>query len=358
MIFPQLKFWSSERADDGPDLIHRSLENRQHRLCAGISLDSEFKKVHGCLAVLKGRGKFSHLKYATGASIEIPSSLQAACLEARRASAPNAFDLQFLLRDLAEIQTLVIEQLKQEAGKYVDRVLAISVADPGLWFSDFDGKQQYMPMCDPTTIAEATGIAVIDALPKRDLAVGGTGQALAALPLWVILADRNPKVADIDCVLVDLTKPRPETFWLPASDGLDAEVPKIKWQVADPEATTDEIIAKATLANPRARLLVHTNQPALPQSQQAAAAATSWTDLPHQLLAEVIGDTVNLDALIAALLGMFHIDQLPGNLPTLTGARSQRILGRLTPGRPSNWRQLIRAMAQHQPAPMKLKDAI
>ena len=354
MLFPQLKFWSSDAADDGPDLIHRSLENRQHRLCAGISLDSNFERVHGCLAVLKGRGKFSRLKFASGASVELSASLQASCREASRATAPSAFDLQFLLRDLADAQTLVIEQLKQDAGKYVDRVLAISVADPGLWFSDFDGKQLYMPMCDPTTIAESTGIAVIDSLPSRDLAVGGTGQPLAALPLWVILADRNPRIADTDCVLVDLTKPRPETFWLPASDGLDAEVPKIKWQVADLDATTDEIVAKATLADPRARLLVHADSSVSSQSKMDV----SWTDLPHQRLTEIIGDAVNLDALVAALLGMFHIDQLPGNLPNLTGAGSQRILGRLTPGRPSNWRQLIRAMAQHHPAPMKLKDAI
>ena len=354
MIFPQLKFRSSEAVDGGPDLIHRSLENRQHRLGAGISLDSKFERVHGCLAVLKGRGKFSRLKYATGASVELSASLQAGCREAYRSTAPNAFDLQFLLRDLADTQTLVIEKLKQEAGKYVDHVLAIGITDPGLWFSDFDDKQLYMPMCDPTTIAETTGITVIDALPKRDLAVGGTGRPLAALPLWVILADRNPKIADTDCVLVDLTKPRPETFWLPASDGLDSLVPEIKWQEAAADATIDEVVAKATLVNPRANLFVHIDPANPPQRQQTA----SWMDLPHQKLAEVIGETVNLEALVAALLGMFNIDQLPGNLPSLTGARSQRILGRLTPGRPSNWRQLIRAMAQHHPAPMKLKDAI
>ena len=354
MVFPQLKFWSSEAVDNGPDLIHRSLENRRHRLCAGISVDANFARVHGCLAVLKGRGKFARLKYATGASIELSASLRKNCREAFHATAPNAFDLQFLLRDLADAQTLVFEQLKQEAGKYVDHVLAISISDPGLWFSDFDAKQLYMPMCDPTTIAETTGVTVIDALPQRDLAVGGTGRSLAALPLWIILADRNPRVADTDCVLVDLTKPRPETYWLPASDGLDALVPEIKWQEADPDATIDEIVAKATLRNPRASLFVHVD-PANPPQRRPTA---SWMDLPHQRLTEVIGETVNLDALVAALLGMLHIDQLPSNLPNLTGARSQRILGRLTPGRPSNWRQLIRAMAQHHPAPMKLKDAI
>ena len=255
MIFPKLKFWSPQAVDDGPDLIHRSLENRQHRLCVGISIDAKFERVHGCLAVLKGRGKFSRLKYATGASLKLSTSLQTGLRDAYHATAPNAFDLQFLLRDLAETQTLVIEQLKQEAGKYVDHVLAISIADPGLWFSDFDNKQLYMPMCDPTTIAETTGITVIDALPKRDLAVGGTGRPLGALPLWVILADRNPRVSDTDCVLVDLTKPRPETFWIPASDGLDALIPDIKWQEADPDATIDEDCGQSYFGKPASQFV-------------------------------------------------------------------------------------------------------
>jgi len=174
-------------------------------------------------------------------------------------------------------------------------------------------------MCDPTTIAESTGIAVIDALPQRDLSVGGTGRPLAALPLWMILADRNPKVADQDCVLVDLTKQTPETFWLPASDGLDAEVPSIKWQIADADLTAG-----------------------VGESRSSVEAEPKF-----ERLDSVIGKMINLDALVAAILGMFHIDQLPGNLPRLTGATSQRILGRLTPGRPANWRQLIRAMAQY-----------
>jgi len=196
------------------------------------------------------------------------------------------------LRDLADAQTLVIEQLKQEAGKYVDRVLAISIEDPGLWFSDFDDQQLYLPMCDPTTIAEATGIAVIDALPLRDLSVGGSGTPLAALPL--------------------------------------AELPAIKWEVANPGVTTDELVQHVARTNPQATLFIHLNE--LDQDR-----SDRW-NVQFERLDSVIGSEINLEALVAAILGMFHIDQLPG--------------------RPSNWRQLIRAMAQHHPAPMKLKDAI
>ena len=155
-------------------------------------------------------------------------------------------------------------------------------------------------------------------------------------------------------MLVDLTKRTPETFWLPASDGLDAELPAIKWQVADADLTYDQVIRRAAQAHPQARLFVHCNE-----SQRSDESRLSVRgDLKFERLDDVIGKTINLEALVAAILGMFHIDQLPGNLPRLTGATSQRILGRLTPGRPSNWRQLIRAMAQYHPAPMKLKDAI
>ena len=184
--------------------------------------------------------------------------------------------------------------------------------------------------------------------------MGGTGRPLAALPLWMMLADRSSKVANTDCVLVDLTKQNPETFWLPASDGLDAEVPAIKWQAANAELTDDQVIRRAAKAHPQSRLFVRFDENQLTSESGSSVA----TDLKFERLDAVIGKTINLEALVAAILGMFHIDQLPGNLPRLTGATSQRILGRLTPGRPSNWRQLIRAMAQYHPAPMKLKDAI
>lgn len=73
---------------------------------------------------------------------------------------------------------------------------------------------------------------------------------------------------------------------------------------------------------------------------------------------EVVEGMGDLQPVVAAVLGLLHIDQMPANVPWLSGADCQRILGRVNPGRPSNWRQLIRAMADFQPAPMKLKDAI
>ena len=63
-------------------------------------------------------------------------------------------------------------------------------------------------------------------------------------------------------------------------------------------------------------------------------------------------------SLMASLLGFMHIDQMAANMPSLTGAHQQRILGRLTPGRPNSWRNLLREMADHEPSAMKLRDAV
>jgi hypothetical protein len=64
------------------------------------------------------------------------------------------------------------------------------------------------------------------------------------------------------------------------------------------------------------------------------------------------------DATTTAILGFLHIDQMPASVPSLTTATDQRILGRITPGKPSNWRQLLREMADFHPPAMKLRDAV
>jgi hypothetical protein len=207
-------------------------------------------------------------------------------------------------------------------------------------------------MCDASTIAEISGVNVIDALPDRDLSVAGNGRSLAALPIWILLADRNQRVANVDCVFVDASKNCTEIYSLPASDGLDAELPKIGHHLAGHGESLEQTIRQIRHSRPNDRLIVH-RRSCRTSSETCERKPDSFEDF-----AAVIDEEVNLDSLVAALLGMFHIDQMPANVPTITGASAQRILGRLTPGRPSNWRHLIRAMAQHQPAPMKLRDAI
>ncbi len=51
-----------------------------------------------------------------------------------------------------------------------------------------------------------------------------------------------------------------------------------------------------------------------------------------------------LDAAPAALLALAYIDQVPGNPPSVTGAKACRTLGRLTPGSPQNWQRLLKEL--------------
>jgi 1,6-anhydro-N-acetylmuramate kinase len=355
MIFPTLSLWSSPSARSASELIDRSLENRQLRLLAGLSVDSNFTKVHGCLLISQGQGKFVRFKHAIAASAEIPVAIRDGCVAVAKGQDKNLNNLRVLLRDLAEIQSLVVEQLKQQAGKYVDRILTVAITDPGLWFSDFDGSQCYVSMCDPMTVAEKSGVSVIDAICERDLAVGGSGKQLDALPIWLLMADRDHPVAVRHRTFIHVRDSGIEVFSLPPSDGLDAELPPIGFKSHPPDASLSQIMNEIKRATPNTELIVHSSR--TPKSSEHDQA--DLNNCPASISAEsLFGPGINFDALTAAWLGIFHVDQLPANVPRLTGADSQRILGRLTPGRPSNWRQLIRAMSQRRPAPMKLKDAV
>jgi len=64
------------------------------------------------------------------------------------------------------------------------------------------------------------------------------------------------------------------------------------------------------------------------------------------------------DPVAAAMLGQLYIDQAPANLPLLTGAETHRVLGRVTPGSPANWRKILQEMKRSEPATITLKRAV
>ena len=64
-----------------------------------------------------------------------------------------------------------------------------------------------------------------------------------------------------------------------------------------------------------------------------------------------------LPAISAAALGLLHIDGAAASQPALTGAHSPQVLGRLTPGTPERWRQLIEAISHAQSRPKTSRKA-
>jgi anhydro-N-acetylmuramic acid kinase len=94
------------------------------------------------------------------------------------------------------------------------------------------------------------------------------------------------------------------------------------------------------------------------------------SSLLTQSLAERVGGVawkreIELDVSAAALapacvaiLALLHLDQTPANLLAVTGARKGRVLGRLTPGSPQRWQQLVKSLADTKPAVLSLRSAL
>lgn len=59
-----------------------------------------------------------------------------------------------------------------------------------------------------------------------------------------------------------------------------------------------------------------------------------------------------------AVLAFLHMDQVPGNPPTVTGTETSRVLGRLTPGSPQSWQRMLEALNSSRPAVQPLRSAL
>ena len=447
MIIPVPALWSRQTPADPNDRIERVLYNRSHRLMAGLAIDNGFRKVEGALVVSVGNGKYLRLKHAAPASLPIPNAISATIRTFFEEASNDLAQLAPMLADLAEIQSAVVEKIKSAAGKYVDRVMAVAVTDPGLWTEDFDGRGSYTSLCDATRLAELAGVTVIDGFPARDIAAGGNGSSLDAIPLWLMLADRNAKIASQSRAAL-IVQEQSRCYWLPPSDGLDAELPSIQridaagfdflqmlverlshqglgrsefekmYANGKPiEAVKGKLLSIIKEHDGRRISLVGSARIARPEeiemdlmkvvlsclasrqddlaslirtcTDSVVDALTNRLDNQQGNLQEIFVAAIpnlesclinrldqqlpevsvrsatkygfsasGLPAITAAMLGLLHIDQMPANIPWISGADSQRILGRLTPGRPANWRQLVRAMADFRPPAMKLRDAV
>ena len=478
-LFRIADFWNRKPLEKPADRIERALLDRTRRLMAGISVDKKFENVSGSLVVARGRGKSTRVLFCDSVVESIPELIRSNCREITKTGGVGP-EFRNCIADLADIQATVVEKLKQKAAKYVDRILAVSVMDPGLWQRDFDGVVSHTGLCDATRLSERTGISVIDAWPDRDIAVGGKGYPLDPLGLWLLLADRNKRIARQVNVSIRVAQ-RTTGYLFPPSDGIDVELPGLiglETEGVDLIEGLLNSLAQGSLSPTRIRQLmvsgVHSrelidqwkqvNLPSPPQrihqmlqstkvarnesltTEQLLCTAMHWivssceesinaslrhlesehTHRREQLLEEIgasprlrvskqglldaydqsapdfskpgrilidapelisdafvsnlqnhfqesqvagswqsqldvsapSGGEIDPPSLIAAMLGFLHVDQMPANMPSLTGAHQQRILGRLTPGRPNSWRNLLREMADHEPPAMKLRDAV
>ncbi len=360
--------------DDPAARIDRVLQDRSHRLVIGLAVNPTVSALQCVLMMTDGHGKFLRLRHVAGQTFPIPETIRNSwqSVSASRDN-PTLKSTRQFMSEMADFQSQAIESVKRHAGKYVDRILAVAQTDPGLWVEDFDGRKIYCALSDSQRVADLTGLTVIDNFPVNDVLSGGSGAPLEPLPLWLAFADRHERVASEHRIVI-LAAEQIRAFLLPASDGLDAELPPIglvqapKIDFADALAKALDLLQRKTTQRLRSGPLPTVGKTLIfGDEEQKSAIKTMLTQRSlvgeitsvHHQVAESRGvDDDSIRATIAGLLGILHIDQMQGNLPWLTGATDQRVLGRLTPGTPSNWRQLVREMSDFSPPAMKLKDAI
>lgn len=228
MIFPLSSIWFGSSSDDQvARRVDRYEDSKRNRMAAGLYLDSDFRCLEGTLLIVSGHGKYLRTQTWSSAHLELPLELVQRLNEVDQSESPDLLELASVRSELAALQGQVVNQLKEQAGKYVDRILAISVRDPGIWLEDFDGQKIYYSLCDANRLAEITGLNVIDSFPARDLESGGNAEFLESLPLWLMLADRNQKAASHSRIVASLGA-QCRLCFLPGSDGLDAELPLIQ----------------------------------------------------------------------------------------------------------------------------------
>jgi hypothetical protein len=457
---------------DPVDRVERYRHGRRLRSVVGLDVADDFSVIRGVAAQAIGEGKYLRLKQLASIRCPVPAELSGACRQVACGSSPTH---QFLglTSDLAALQADVVNRLRGAAHSAADSLLAVAVADPGLWSRDFDQRVLYASFCNADQLSALSGVSVIDALPAKDLVAGGHGRPLTPLACWLLLADRTSPVATFSRLVLLLDR-QIEAFFLPVSDGLDDEYPQVEYATFPGQAWIERISAvdggtsrsgtgSATGSTAHGRILepiegawtdvvgrmrdrtpAEVEQALLEQTSplarqlgasanDLAATALHWTrerlrgwlrsklssarepvqvwiggdrarhpgtwEIEAQALAgwvrstpafgadaaerlpspspEAFGPGTPLgeddrvrsiaelgfapeffSAMLVAALGAMHIDQMPASLPWLTGAQTPRILGRLTPGPPHQWRTLVREMADYHPPAMRLREAV
>ncbi len=420
-------------------LLNRYQEIWHQRLAIGLSLDHRFQFVDAAIVLCKGCGKSLRHQWTEYRRQETPESLVNQCLRLTQEEGDLTLSkLRQVQTDLSEVLAVAASRVIALSGKAKSRLLTIGIQEPGIWIREFDGNRAFQAMIDPEYVAAKSGLTVIDAFPARDVAYGGNGDPVDLVALWLLFADRDPKIAVQPRIVLWMGKSC-RLAYLPASDGLDDEFPQVQYR----EIEFSDSLAR-WLAGDGVEIepseWFHENAPGLsasvPKGSQGDArdvdSADSqspidasadppvqfwelarvvrrqiekWSDgagQAHQtvrqysdvaysekspriylfaprptedLLKQLVlldspdnrwefadvrqqFDCGSLAATVPAVLGLMSMDQMPSSLPGLTGTFAPRMLGRITPGAPANWRQVVINMADFQPPAMKLRDVI
>ncbi len=145
------------------------------------------------------------------------SRRRCAALPARSPAATGVAHQSLLWEAWAESRAAIAEEIAEavaqwtrEAAHSFGKAAALGLVEPGCWRPTTQGHWLFAGLCDGVRLAEAIGLPIIDNFPAADLAKGGRGGPINALPYWLLLRDFRR-----DRVLVDLGRTTRLTY-LPA----------------------------------------------------------------------------------------------------------------------------------------------
>ena len=170
------------------DMPHPSGDSRW---AAGLLVGSNGTCLTASLVETTGRGTNARFAIAGTHAISLPTETAALLRRILDDSSCPAGLLAELGCDLADVSAALVSELLARAGLPPGDLLAVGVHDPGVWAPDPDGPAGYLGLVDAARLAERTGLNIIDAFPARDLAQGGLGGPLTALPQWLLLRHRR-----------------------------------------------------------------------------------------------------------------------------------------------------------------------
>jgi anhydro-N-acetylmuramic acid kinase len=196
--------------------------------------------MRAALLRLHGEGLRCDVQIERCHALEIEPPMAAAVREVVEGESVSLAQVGALSRQLAEAQSQLIGQLLAESRTPTDRVLAVGVHDPGAWSYQPGQRPSYVSLCDAALLAELSGLNVVDGFPARDMAGGGQGGPLTALPQWMLLRDSLQ-----DRLLIDLGRTVELTF-LPA-DTTDEFLNRVlSFQVGPGTQLLDQLVQHLT----------------------------------------------------------------------------------------------------------------
>lgn len=341
------------------DRLH-ALQHRR-RWIIGLRLSAGCRRLRAALVGVEGRGLAAKAEVFAHSQASVPSHVQRAYAQLRARAHARQVQPALFAAQLAECQAALLDELACEVAPVWDRVLAVAVDDPGLW-SSASGLRGWQGLCDAARLAELSGQNVIEGFAARDLAQDGRGRPLTPIPDWLLLHDLQK-----NRLLMEWGRSVRCTY-LPASRDTTGAARALSFRVSDPQgrAGTDgsQVTAQAVADRLRHELPAGTRIDQLlvtGDGPQSTAAQSLVQRLEGTILLPADHWPLRLTALrpaSVALLGMLHLDQTPANVPTITGARTSRVLGRLTPGSLPAWHRLVRELSTAKPSVMSLRSAV